>query len=203
MPGRPPGPWMRSCVRGVRASGSAASPGAVCGALWYRKMTPAGKRRALASERNVKENRAMAHKKTHHKSRALALYRPSAPKPIVIRTTKVVKAKKHHHRRHGGGGGLSLGGLFSKQRMGIVAGALAFGFLEKQAMFQSLPSLPLIGKSGTIGLGAYLLSNGGRNKLADDIATAALVIAAHELGSTGTIVGEHGDGTGIGYVAGY
>jgi hypothetical protein len=139
-----------------------------------------------------------------HKSRALALYRPSAPKPIVIRTTKVVKAKKHHRRHHGGGGlGLSLGGLFSKQRMGIVAGALAFGFLEKQAMFQSLPSLPLIGKSGTIGLGAYLLSNGGRNKLADDIATAALVIAAHELGNTGHIVGQDDGGSGIGYVAGY
>jgi hypothetical protein len=138
----------------------------------------------------------------HHKnkSRALALYRPSMPKPIVIRTTKVVK-HKGKHRRHHHGGGLSLGGLFSKQRMGIVAGALAFGFLEKQAMFQSLPSLPMIGKSGTIGLGAYLLSNGGRNKLADDIATAALVIAAHELGSTGTIVGQ--DDPGIGYVAGY
>jgi hypothetical protein len=142
----------------------------------------------------------------HHKSksRSLVAYRPSMPKPIVIRTTKVVKHKsKRHHRHHGGG--LSLGGLFSKQRMGIVAGALAFGFLEKQAMFQSLPSLPMIGKSGTIGLGAYLLSNGGRNKLADDIATAALVIAAHELGSTGTIVGDNdgGMGGGIGYVAGY
>jgi hypothetical protein len=135
-----------------------------------------------------------------HKSRALALYRPHTPKPIVIRTTKVVKHKgRRHHRHHGGG--LSLGGLFSKQRMGIVAGALAFGFLEKQALFQSLPSLPLIGKSGTVGLGAYLLSNGGRNKLADDIATAAFVIAAHSLGSTGTIVGE--DDPGIGYVAGY
>lgn len=138
---------------------------------------------------------------TRHKSRALSLYRPSAPKPIVIRTTKVVKAKKHH-RRHHGGGGLHLGGLMSKQRMGIVAGALAYGFLEKQAMFASLPSLPLIGKAGTIGLGAYLLSNGGRNKLADDIATAALVIAAHELGSTGHVVGGDAD-PGIGYVAGY
>jgi hypothetical protein len=137
-----------------------------------------------------------------HKSRAMALYRPSSPKPIVIRTTKVVKAKRHHRRHHGHGGGLGLGGLMSKQRMGIVAGALAFGFLEKQAMFQSLPSLPMIGKSGTIGLGAYLLSDGGKNKLADDICTAALVIAAHELGSTGSIVGGEEDPS-IGYVAGY
>src|SRR5580698_8440610 len=129
------------------------------------------------------------HKHTRSKSRAMALYRPSS-KPIVIRTTKVVKAKRHHRHHRGGGGSFGLGGLANKQRIGIVAGALAFGFLEKQALFASLPSLPLIGKSGTIGIAAYLLSNGGKNKLADDICTAALVIAAHEFGSTGTIVGE-------------
>jgi hypothetical protein len=143
---------------------------------------------------------AKGHKHKSH-SRALSVYRPS-PKPIVIRTTKIVKAKHRRHPRGGGGGGLALGNLMSKKRLGIVGGALAFGFLEKQAMFQSLPSLPFIGKAGTIGLGAYLLSNGGRNQLADDICTAALVIAAHELGSTGTIVGADGSGE-IGYVAGY
>jgi hypothetical protein len=142
-------------------------------------------------------------KRTKHKTRALALYRPSMPKPIVIRTTKVVKAKKHHHGRRHHGMGFGLGGLMSHQRLGIVAGALAFGFLEKQALFASLPSLPMIGKSGTIGLAAYLLSNGGKNKLADDIATAAFVIAAHELGSTGTIVGEEPAPDMSGYVAGY
>jgi len=142
----------------------------------------------------------MAKKHKHH-SRSLVAYRPSMPKPIVIRTTKVVKAKPKRPHRHGGGG-LGMGGLFSKHRMGIVAGALAFGFLEKQAIFQNLPSLPMIGKAGTVGLGAYLLSSGGRNKLADDICTAALVIAAHEFGSTGTIVGESDD-PNIGYVAGY
>jgi len=141
-------------------------------------------------------------KRTKHRSRAMALYRPSSAKPIVIRTTKVVKAKHRHHRHHGGGG-FGLGGLANKQRLGIIAGALAFGFLEKQALFASLPSLPMIGKSGTIGLAAYLLSNGGKNKLADDIATAAFVIAAHELGSTGTIVGEEPAPDVSGYVAGY
>ena len=139
--------------------------------------------------------------KTKHRSHALAMYRPSMPKPIVIRTTKVVKVKHHRSHGHRSGGTLGMGNLLSKQRMGIVAGALAFGFLEKQSLFQSLPALPMIGKSGTIGLAAFLLSDGGKNKLADDICTAALVIAAHELGSTGTIVGE--DDPSIGYVAGY
>ncbi len=47
-PRRPPKQWMRDCVAG--ASGSATDPGAVCGALWYRKMSPAAKRAALARE---------------------------------------------------------------------------------------------------------------------------------------------------------
>jgi hypothetical protein len=88
--------------------------------------------------------------------------------------------------------------------MGIVAGAAACGVLEKQALFASHPSLPLSGKSGTVGLAAYLVSNGGKNKLADDICTAALVIAAHELTSTGSIIGDDPtDPSHIGYVAGY
>jgi len=47
-PRRPPKQWMRDCVKG--ASKSAADPGAVCGALWYRKMSPSAKRVALARE---------------------------------------------------------------------------------------------------------------------------------------------------------
>jgi hypothetical protein len=136
--------------------------------------------------------------RSKHRSHAIVPYRPRASKPIVIRQTKIVKAKRKHHRHHGGG--MSLGGLFSSQRMGIVAGALAYGFLEKQAFFQSLPSLPLLGKTGTIAVAAYLLSNGGRNKLANDISIAAFAIAANQLGSQGTITG---DDPSIGYVAGY
>jgi hypothetical protein len=134
------------------------------------------------------------------KTRALVFRAPSfsAPKPIVIRSTKVVKPK--HKRRHGksSSGGR---GLMSKQRMGIVGGALAVGFLEKQGFMQQLPTLPLIGRTGTIGLAAYVLSDNGKNHFADEICTAALVIAAHELGSTGAIVG--GEPQDVSYVAGW
>jgi hypothetical protein len=125
------------------------------------------------------------------------------PKPIVIKTTKVVHAKKRHHRHGGGHGG--IGGLFSKSRLGIMAGAFAVGVLEKQGIMASLPKLPIIGTIGTIGVAAYLLSNGGRNALANDVSVAAFAIAAHELASTGSIIG--GDqGVGpmdVGYVAGW
>jgi hypothetical protein len=136
---------------------------------------------------------------TKTKSRSHALVRYSTPKPIVIRQTKLVKPK--HRRHHGGGHG--SGTLMNKTRMGVVAGAFAVGILEKQGIMSSLPTLPFVGRTGTIGIGAYLLSNGGRNKLADEICTAALVIAAHELASTGTIVGAEGGPPDIGYVAGW
>ena len=44
---RPPKPWMKHCTKGAS---KAKDPGAVCGALWYRKMSPrqrkAAKRKA-------------------------------------------------------------------------------------------------------------------------------------------------------------
>lgn len=48
MPERPPKSWWDRCMRGVRASGGAADPRAVCGAVWSRK-TPAEKRSATRS----------------------------------------------------------------------------------------------------------------------------------------------------------
>src|SRR5271157_2585811 len=120
-----------------------------------------------------------------HRSRALARRAVSHAKPIVIRTTKVVKAKVKHHTRRGGG----LGGLFSKQRLETVGAGFAIGALEKMAFVQSLPSLPFLGKTGTLGLGAYLIG-GGKAGILDDVAMAAFTIAGYMLGSTGSIVGE-------------
>jgi len=116
------------------------------------------------------------------------------PKPIVIRTAPLVKhhhGKKHHGSRRGGIGG-SLGNLLSKKRMGIGLGSLVLGFLQKQNI--TIPSLPMLGETGTIGLIAYVLSDGGKNTLADDVCTAALAIALHEFGSTGKVTGVGGPG---------
>lgn len=136
------------------------------------------------------------------KSRALALRPTARPTIIKMPAPKIIKPKRHHRRHHGHGGG--MGGLMSKTRMGMVAGAFAVGILEKQGFMQSLPKLPVIGGIGTIGVAAYLLSDHGRNHLADNIATAAFMLAAHELASTGTIVGgEAQPPQDVGYVAGW
>jgi|SRR5215472_520239 len=145
----------------------------------------------------------MAKKKSHHRghhSRALAV---RTIKPIVIRAPSPIKHHRKHGRRRGGGMfGASLGGLMNKERVGIVMGAAAVGMLEASGFIEKLPAVPIIGRLGTTGLVAYLLSNGGRNRLFDQIATSAFVLAAHEYATTGKVVG--GDEVqGVDYVAGW
>lgn len=152
-------------------------------------------------------------KKTASRSTALAIKHALARgkasvKPIVIRQpAPVIKVTgKKHHKHHGHHGGAGLGGLFSPKRTALMMGAFAVGVLEKQNVLQQLPALPIIGRTGTIGVAAHMMA-GGRGGLADDIATAALIIAAHELGSTGSIVGGEGgsdwETPGVDYVNGY
>lgn len=50
-PGRPPKHWIRDCIKGVRAGGSAKDPGAVCGSLWHHKLSDSQRRAILKKER--------------------------------------------------------------------------------------------------------------------------------------------------------
>lgn len=64
------------------------------------------------------------------------------------------------------------------------------GFLEKQ--FPQIPTVPLIGKKGTIVLAGYYLSKrgGSLGHIARDVAIAGAALAGNELGSTGRISGD-------------
>jgi hypothetical protein len=134
----------------------------------------------------AKRSKARSH------SKALVPFRMSAPKPIVIRQTKIVKAKKHHVRHRSGGVGGLMRGLTDPARIEIVAAGAAIGFLQKSDFGKSLPKIPILGQAGTIALGAYFISDGGRNKLADRLCTAALTVAAYEIGNTGVVAGYEG-----------
>src|SRR6266851_9381959 len=91
--------------------------------------------------------------------------------------------KKHHHRSKGGG-------ALTKERLFALAlGGAAFGFIEKSFGAQ-LPTLPLIGRAGTITIGAYMLSKGRGGGIVADIARAGSVIAGYQIGTTGKIAGE-------------
>lgn len=39
MPKQPPKKWWKDCTKGVRKSKDVDDPNAVCGALWYKKMS--------------------------------------------------------------------------------------------------------------------------------------------------------------------
>lgn len=138
----------------------------------------------------------MAKTKTKHHSRALTFSAPRAIKPVVIRTTKVVKPKQKHRRGGGRGllGGLG-GGLLSQNRTQMVAAGAVVGFIDKSGW--NVPKLPYLGEHGTIAVAAYLLSGNGHNKLADNVCTAALVLAGYEFAKTGSIVGGDEDGFGV------
>jgi hypothetical protein len=128
-------------------------------------------------------------KRSHARSHALARYSaPRAPKPIVIRTTTIQKAKKHHRRGRSGG-------LGEKHRVGAIVGGGVLGLIQKSGV--SLPSLPFLGQAGTLGVAAWAVGKYMHSPWAEDLATGFLAIAAYELASTGTIAGETS-----GYVAG-
>lgn len=54
---RPPKKWIKSCIRGVRKSGYADDPGAVCGDVWYHKMSTSAKRKAVRESEKVGKKR--------------------------------------------------------------------------------------------------------------------------------------------------
>jgi hypothetical protein len=92
---------------------------------------------------------------------------------------------KHHRRRHAKGGQLS-----GRTMMGAALGGAVLGFVDKS--FPSLPTLPFIGRAGTIALGAFLLRNmgGGIGGILRDAALAGAAVAGYELGKEGHITGE-------------
>ncbi|MDD3474343.1 MAG: hypothetical protein PHP08_00385 [Candidatus Dojkabacteria bacterium] len=57
MPKRPPKRWMRSCINQVKKKGKVRDPGAVCGSVWYRKMTPSQRRATTKKEERRKRGR--------------------------------------------------------------------------------------------------------------------------------------------------
>lgn len=109
-----------------------------------------------------------------------------SPAPIIrIAQPRAIAPKKTRHRRSSVSGGITTKTMFAA---GI--GGAALGFIEKQ--FPNLPSVPVIGRKGTIAIGAYLLSKRGGmgGGIMRDIALAASVLAGYELGKSGQVTGD-------------
>lgn len=114
-----------------------------------------------------------------------------APAPVIRiaapRTITRAKPKRRYHRR-----GSSVGGaITAKTMIGAGIGGAVLGFVEKT--FPTLPTVPVLGRAGTIALAAYFLSRQGgigSGGIARDVALAAAVVAGYQIGKTGTIAGD-------------
>jgi hypothetical protein len=131
----------------------------------------------------------MAKHRSKHRSRALVRTSHTV-RPVVIKKTIVKKGRSRHHSSHFG-----LGGFLSQQQINAGLGGAALGFIQKQ--FPNLPKIPILGEAGTVAVAAWMLR--GKVPLANDVATAAIVVAAYQLTSTGKIVGDAPEGTWGGF----
>src|SRR6516225_8900593 len=107
-----------------------------------------------------------------------------APQPIIVRAPRA--ATKHVKKHHRGGRRVSS----EKALMGIAVGGLVLGFLDKQgATALNIPTIPILGKAGTIAIVAHFFGK-GRPGVVTDVRNAAVAIAAYEFGSTGKVSGD-------------
>ena len=106
-----------------------------------------------------------------------------APAPIikVSAPRAAPKHKKHHHRRH-------HAVLSQASLLGMGIGGAVVGFLEHQ-FGDKLPTIPLLGRKGTLAVGLYIFGK-GKGGIIRDATVAAAAIAGYELGSTGKITGD-------------
>lgn len=115
-----------------------------------------------------------------------------AAAPVIKVSAPRAPAKRRAPRRRSGGhhGG---GGLNGRTMAGAALGGAALGFLEKQ--FPTLPTIPLIGRKGTIAVIAYFVAKKGGSlaHIARDVGIAAAAISGYELGGTGRISGDVAD----------
>lgn len=73
---------------------------------------------------------------------------------------------------------------------GAAAGGFIVGYIEKT--FPTLPTLPLIGRKGTIAIIGYMLADKGGTigGIARDAAVSASALAGYEFGREGRVTGD-------------
>lgn len=125
----------------------------------------------------------------------ITVYRPPAPRasaPIIV---AAAPARRSGGRRRSGGGRKRRRGGARFHRSGstknmvmkVALGGAAFALVEK--MGPSFPTIPMLGRAGTVAIAAYFLG-GKREGIAKDICLAASTIAAYEMIRDGKIAGE-------------
>lgn len=129
-------------------------------------------------------------KKTASKSKSITV-RAAAAKPIIIRQNSVPAKRSSGRRRRSGGGGMlgsAKSALMSNERLGALLGGYLLGVLDAKGT--KLPTVPVLGRAGTCGVGLYYLGKHMHSPLVSHASTGFLAIAAYEMGKSGTISGD-------------
>jgi hypothetical protein len=135
-------------------------------------------------------------KKRHavQQSRAIVMTAPRPAAPIIrvnVPRQQTEKHHKKHHRRKGGGGD-------NNSLMLTLAGGAVMGFIDKEGT--SIPTLPVVGRAGTVAIAAWALGKYMGVGLARKLAPGIGAIALYELVKTGKVDGS--SVVGEDYVAG-
>lgn len=113
-----------------------------------------------------------------------------APAPIIrVSAPRAVKIKRQSRRRRSSVGSMSTSNLTS-----VAIGAAAFGYLEKSDFGKSLPTIPALGRKGSLAIAAYFASKQFKSPLLRDICVAAVALSAYEFAQSGKISGDDDDG---------
>lgn len=90
----------------------------------------------------------------------------------------------------------------SSGAMTPVAAALTsagVGWAEKSGILDALPTVPGIGRKGTLALAAFFWSKYGGGKVARDVCIVASALAGYEFGKLGSVSGDDGEYAAEGY----
>jgi len=136
----------------------------------------------------------LARRRTRARSSSAPIVRTiTTPAPIIRVSAPRAPAVRHKRRSKGGGAGKAL---TSERLFATALGGAVLGFIDKS--FPNLPTLPLLGKAGTIAVAAYFFGK-GKGGLVRDVAIAGASIAGYQIGTTGKISGDlMGDVMGAG-----
>jgi hypothetical protein len=110
----------------------------------------------------------------------MAPVRAQAPIIRVSAPRAPAKPKTKHRRRS------SAGARSKSQMFAIAAAGFALGFVDKSGT--AIPTIPLLGRAGTIAAGLYFFAPSGG--FWADAMVAASAIAGYELGLKGSISGD-------------
>jgi len=118
----------------------------------------------------------------------MQVYTPRAAAPVirvsVPRAAGPVKRRSSGRRRSGGAGS---GGSLKDTLIKVAVGGAALAWLDKSGT--KVPTVPMLGKAGTIAVAAYFLG-GKKPGLVRDVCISATVLAAYQFIKDGSIAGD-------------